>query len=270
MEELKNKVVWITGASSGIGESIAKECARKGCRLVLSARRKDQLDRVAAETGLASEDVLVIPMDMEKHEKFNDIATEALGKFGRIDYLFCNAGVSSRALAAETPIAIDKKMMDINYMGHIAHVKAVLPSMIENKKGHIIVTSSVTGKFGTPLRSAYAAAKHALIGFFDSLREELYPHNIKVTMLIPGYIHTDVSVNALTSSGEKFNRMSRFQASGMDPDVFARKALKAVLKGKREAKYGGYEMLGIYLHKFFPGLFYRKIRNMQSKNTFES
>lgn len=270
MHQFNNKVVWITGASSGIGESLAKECARSGAKLILSARRLLELERVAMETGLDQNNILVIPMDMEEYETFDTLAGKAVEKFGRIDYLFNNAGVSSRALAIDTPIAIDKKMMDINYLGHVALTKAVLPQMISNKSGHIIVTSSVTGKFGTPLRSAYAAPKHALHGFFDTLREELWDYNIKVTILCPGYIRTDVSLNALTASGSKFNKMSKFQASGMDPDILSKKILKAVLKGKREARFGGKEILGIYLHKFFPGLLYKKLRSMQAKNTFES
>ena len=270
MEKLKNQVIWITGASGGIGESLAKVCASEGASLVLSARRPDELLRVARETGLSDDNYLIVPMDMEKYEDFPSIVDQVIKKFGRIDYLFNNAGVSSRALAVETPIAIDKKMMDINYLGHVALTKLVLPHMISSGTGHIIITSSVTGKFGTPMRSAYAAGKHALHGFFDTLREELWDHNIKVTILCPGYIQTDVSVNALTASGGKFNKMSKFQAAGMNPDTLAKKVIRDVLKGKRETRYGGKEILGIYLHKFFPRLLYRSLRKMQSKNTFES
>ncbi len=270
MQKLLNQIVWITGASSGIGESLAKACAREGAKVVLSARRIDELQRVARETGLPESDFMVVPMDMEIYDNFPHLVQQVMARFGKIDYLFNNAGVSSRALAIETPVAIDKKMMDINYLGHVALTKAILPHMISSRKGHIIITSSVVGKFGTPLRSAYAGPKHALHGFFDTLREELWDYNIKVTILCPGYIRTDVSVNALNSKGEKFNRMSKFQAAGMDPDILANKVIKAVIKGKREATFGGKEILGIYLHKFFPRLLYKKLRSMQAKNTFES
>lgn len=270
MQSFTNQVVWISGASAGIGESLAREFARRGAKLVLSARRMEELQRVALESGLPSDNILIIPMDMENYQGFPDLVKEVIDKFGRIDYLFNNAGVSSRALAIDTPVEIDKKMMDINYLGHVALTKAVLPHMIKAKKGHIVVTSSVVGKFGTPLRSAYAASKHALHGFFDTLREELWDFNVKVTILCPGYIRTDVSLNALTSNGEKFNKMSKFQAGGMDPATLANKIIKAVLKNKREASFGGSEIIGIYLHKFFPRLLYRKLRAMQAKNTFES
>ncbi len=270
MAKLTDQVVWITGASGGIGEAIAKECASQGANLVLSSRRRKELKRVAKETGLSEKRFLILPMDMEDYEDFKDLVNMVINKFGKIDYLFNNAGVSSRALAIETPVSIDKKMMDINYLGHVALTKAVLPFMISSQKGHIIVTSSVTGKFGTPLRSAYAAGKHALHGFFDTLREELWDYNIKVTIICPGYIKTNVSVNAFTASGGKFNKMSKFQDAGMDPNILARKVIRDVLKGKRETTYGGKEIIGVYLHKFFPRMLYRKLRKMQEGNTFES
>ena len=270
MPKLTDQVVWITGASSGIGKAIAEECALNGANLILSSRRKEELERVARETGLPEKRFLIVPMDMENYDDFDNLVKIVIDKFGKIDYLFNNAGVSSRALAIETPVSIDKKMMDINFLGHVALTKAILPFMIKSGKGNITVTSSVTGKFGTPMRSAYAAAKHALHGFFDTLREELWEYNIKVTIICPGYIKTDVSLNALTASGGKFNKMSKFQNAGMDPKILARKVVKDVLKGKRETTYGGSEILGIYLHKFFPRLLYRKLRKMQEGNKFES
>ena len=183
MQKLKDKVVWITGASAGIGEAIALECARQGASLVLSARRREELERVAALAGLKDDRILILEMDMREFSKAPELTGTVIKKFGRVDYLFNNAGMSARALAVETDLEIDSKLMDINYLGHVALTKAVLPHMIENGFGHIVVTSSVTGKFGTPLRSAYAAPKHALHGFFNSLREEVYPKNIDITII---------------------------------------------------------------------------------------
>ena len=270
MLKLKDQVVWISGASAGIGEGIAIECARQGAKLILSSRRIEELGRVATKSGLKEEDFLILPMDMEDYDNFHKLAKMAVDKFGHIDFLFNNAGVSSRAKAIDTPIAIDKKMMDINYLGHVAITKAVLPYMINSEKGHIIITSSVVGKIGTPLRSAYSSAKHALHGFFDSLRGEVWEHNIKVTIICPGYIKTDISVNAMTASGEKFKKMSKFQAAGMNTEILAKKVIRDVLKGKRESNYGGKEIIAIYLNKFFPRFLDKKLRNMQKKNTFES
>jgi short-subunit dehydrogenase len=270
MQQFKGKVVWITGASSGIGESLVKELAGLGSKVILSARRIEELERVAREAGLTEADSLIIPMDMEDYENFESKVNLAIKKFDHVDYLFNNAGVSSRALAMETPVKIDKKIMDINYLGNIALAKALLPHMVSRRSGHIIITSSVNGKLGVPMRSAIAAPKHALHGFYNTLREELWEYNIKITIIIPGYINTNVSVNALTASGEKFNKMSKYMTEGMDPRILARKILKAVIKGKREAKFGGSEILGIYLNKFFPALLSRKLRKMQADNTLDA
>jgi len=228
MKTLKDKTVWITGASSGIGESLAIICAREGANLVLTARREEELRRVALKTGLPDESILILPADLYRFEQANSLTDQVMARFGRIDVLFNNAGISSRALAVESPIEIDRKVMDIDYFSVVALTKAVLPVMIKQKSGHLVVTSSVMGKIGTPLRSAYAAAKHALHGFFDSLREEIADDGINITMVCPGYIRTQVSVNAITPNGEKFNKMSKNQQKGIDPLVLAKKMVKAL------------------------------------------
>jgi len=268
MEQFKNQIVWISGASAGIGEAIAKEAANQGAKLVLSARRVDELNRVAKDCGLSEDRYLVLPMDMTNQKDFDSLVNLVIDKFGRIDYLFNNAGVSTRALASETPVEIDKRVMDINYFGSIALTKAVLPFMSKQQSGHIIVTSSVVGYFATPMRSAYAASKHALHGFYNALREEIYPDNIRITILCPGYIKTNISVNALKADGEKFNKMSENQAAGMSPDKLAKRVLKAVKKNHRNINIGGSELFGIYLNRFAPGLLSKILRKKQSKNSF--
>ncbi len=268
MDHFENKVAWITGASAGIGEAIAKALAVKGAKLVLSARRVNELERVAKETLLPESDVLILPLDMTDYTHYEEAVNQVMKRFGQIDYLFNNAGVSSRALAVSTPIEVDQRMMDINYFGSIALAKAVLPVMINQQSGHLIVTSSVMGCFSTPMRSAYAASKHALHGFYNALREEVYPDHIHVTIICPGYIKTEISVNALTETGEKFNQMSKKQAAGMDPEVMAEKVLKAITKKRRQAAFGGKELLGIYFNKFFPRLMAKQLRKMQEQNSF--
>ncbi len=268
MKQLREKVIWITGASSGIGEAIVKAAAQENAKIVLSSRRINELERVAKDCNLQSGKYLVLPLDMTKYDEFTAKAKEVSDHFGSIDYLFNNAGVSSRALAVDTPVSVDQQVMDINYFGSIALTKAVLPYMIKQNSGHIVVTSSVIGVFSTPMRSAYAASKHALHGFYNSLREEVFADNIRVTILIPGYIQTAISINAITASGEKFNKMSKKQANGMHPDVFVKKAFKAVKKGKRQAIIGGGELIGVYLYKYFPGLLSKILRKMQSKDSF--
>jgi short-subunit dehydrogenase len=268
MNTLRNKTVWITGASSGIGEALAIVCAREGASLVLTARREDELRRVAEKTGLPDKSLLILPADLYRVDQVNSLTEQALARFGKIDVLFNNAGISSRALAVESPVEIDRKVMEIDYFSVIALTKSVLPQMIKQKSGHIVVTSSVVGKIGTPLRSAYSAAKHALHGFFDSIRQEVADFGINITIVCPGYIHTQVSVNAITPTGEKFNKMSTNQQKGIDPLVMAEKMVQAVYKNKRELIYGGKEVLGIYLYRFSPGLLNRYLRSMHRKNSF--
>jgi short-subunit dehydrogenase len=243
-------------------------CAREGANLVLTARREDELNRVAAKTGLPEKAILILPADLSQYEEAGILAAAVIARFGSIDVLFNNAGISSRALAIESPIEIDRKVMDIDYFSVIALTKAVLPVMVKQLSGHIVVTSSVVGKIGTPLRSAYAAAKHALHGFFDSIRQEVADFGINITIVCPGYIRTQVSVNAITPTGDKFNKMSRNQQKGIDPMVMASKMVKAVYRNKRELVYGGKEVFGIYLDRFSPGLLNRYLHAMHKKNSF--
>lgn len=268
MKTLQGKTVWITGASSGIGEALAVVCAREGARLVLTARREEELKRVAAETGLADEDIMILPADLFRYDQVQTLTDQIVARFGRIDVLFNNAGISSRALAVESPIEIDRKVMDLDYFSVIALTKAVFPVMMAQKSGHIVVTSSIMGKVGTPLRSAYAAAKHALHGFFDSVRQEVADYGINITLVCPGYIRTQVSVNAITPSGERFNKMSKNQQKGIDPMIMASKMVKAVYTNKRELIYGGKEVLSIYLDRYSPGLFNRLLHRKHKKNSF--
>lgn len=268
MKTLKDKTVWITGASSGIGEALAMVCAGKGANLVLTARREEELIRVAGKTGLPAERFMILPADLYRYDQVQTLTDQVMARFGRVDVLFNNAGISSRALAIESPIEIDRKVMDIDYFSVIALTKSVLPIMVKQHEGHIVVTSSVMGKIGTPLRSAYAAAKHALHGFFDSLRQEVIDYGINITMVCPGYIHTQVSVNAITPTGERFNKMSKNQQKGIEPLVLATKMVKAVYSNKREVIYGGKEVLGIYLDRFSPGLLNLYLHRKHKQNSF--
>jgi short-subunit dehydrogenase len=268
MKSLKNKIVWITGASSGIGEALAIVCAHEGARLVLTARREDELARVAGLTGLSEDSILILPADLTDLGQIPNLIERVNIRFGRVDVLFSNAGISSRALALDSPLEIDKKVMDIDYFSVIALAKAVAPGMIGRKEGHIVVTSSVMGKIGTPLRSAYSAAKHALHGFFESFRAEIADTGVKITMLCPGYIHTQVSVNAITPTGGKFNKMSKNQLHGKDPLKFAEVVIRGIKKDKLEIHYGGKETLGPILYRISPKIVNAYLRKQHEKNRF--
>lgn len=261
-QNFKDKVVWITGASSGIGEALSIAFAAAGARLILSARRTDELQRVKRSLQVSDKDCLILPLDLEQPESFPNKVSQVLNYFNRLDIVVHNGGISQRSWIKDTPLAIDHKVMAINYFGPVALTKAILPHFLEQKQGHFVVISSLVGKFGTPLRSAYAASKHALHGFFDSLRAETWRESIQVTIICPGYIRTDISVNAITDTGEKHNRMDKNQQQGMAPEVCAEKILQAVAGGKQEVVIGGKETLSIYLKRFLPGLLNRLVKKI--------
>jgi len=259
----ENKVAWITGASSGIGEALAYALHDRGADVILSSRREGALNRVRDTMKGDPSGVHVIPLDLSQTDTLSQKAEQALSIYGRVDYLFNNGGMSQRSLAVETDMEVIRKIMEINFFGTVALTRSVLPSMIERETGHIVVTSSVIGKFGTRLRSSYAASKHALHGWFDSLRQEVYEHDINVTLVCPGYVKTRVTLNALQGDGSRHGQMGEGQEKGMEPEEFARKLLPKVAKGKQEVYIGGKEILAIYLKRFAPGLLNRLLRNVR-------
>lgn len=259
---LRDKVVWITGASSGIGKGLTLELSNQKALLIISARNKKALESVKNECK-SSENVKVLPLDLENYENFNDIAKEAISWFGRIDILVNNGGISQRSFAKDTLVSIDKRIMEINYIGTIALTKAVLPHFLERKQGQFVITTSIVGKIGTPLRSTYAASKHALHGFFDSLRTEIYHDNIDVTLICPGFVTTNVSMNALQGDGTPQQTMDKATANGIKPDRFAKLMAKAIKNKKEEVYIAGFkEKLGVYVKRWFPKIFSVMVRKM--------
>lgn len=259
MSYFKNKVVWVTGASSGIGEALAKQLAKAGAKLILSARRTPELERVKKECGLDDQNGLVLPLDLADSNTMNQKVKEAVNHFDRIDVLINNGGISQRSLIVDTDISVYQKLMDINYIGTVALTKEVLKIFISQQSGQFAVVSSLMGKFASPLRSGYCGVKHALHGFFDALRLEHQKDNIKVTIVCPGYISTDVSMNALTGSGEKQQTMDEKTAKGLSPEKCAQQICTALARGKKEINIGGTETYAVYIKRFFPGLLDRII-----------
>lgn len=257
-----HKIIWITGASSGIGKSLALELSKQQTKLILSSRNEAALNAVKNACKYP-ENVKVLPLDLEDYNNLSLKVEAALALFGGIDMLFNNGGVSQRSLAKDTSIAVDKRLIDVNYLGTVALTKALLPHFIDKKDGHFVVITSIVGKIGTPLRSSYAASKHALHGFFDSLRAEVYQYNIKVTLACPGFVQTNVSLNALTADGTPQNKMDGATKNGLTPEVFAKKLLKAVRQEKQEVYIGGFkEKLAVYVKRFFPKLLSKMIRKL--------
>lgn len=256
-----NKVIWITGASSGIGEALVKELTlNTNAQIILSSRKEDLLYAVAEKAGLAANRYAVIPLDLMDYKNMPDVASKAIEQFGKIDLLINNAGLSQRSLAVETDIEVDKRLMDIDFIGTAALTKAVLPYMIRNGGGQIAVVSSLMGIFGAPMRSGYAAAKHALHGFFDALRAELYNQKILITIICPGFIQTDISINAVTGDGSQQGTMDDATMKGMPVHIFAQKMLRAIEKQQNQKAIGGKEVLAVYLKRFFPGVLAKVIR----------
>jgi dehydrogenase/reductase SDR family protein 7 len=256
-----NQVVWITGASSGIGEALALQFAAAGSKVVLSARRREELERVRQRcrgAGADPEHALVLPLDVTDYTSMPDAVSRVVGSFDRIDMLVNNAGISQRGLCVDTDLSVYRRLMEVDVLGQIALTKAVLPVMLDQAGGHIAVTSSVAGKVGTPYRTGYCSAKHAVMGFFDALRAEVAQHGIRVTTITPGFIRTEISANALRGDGSVFGETDRDVAGGMDVTRCAAVIMKGFREGTPEIAVGeGREMKALWLKRYFPGLVFR-------------
>ncbi len=260
--DFKNKVVWVTGASSGIGEALVKQLAKREALIVLSSRNKKELERVKVEAGLNDSNSYILPLDLEDYHQVPKSVPLALKKWGRVDVLINNGGVSQRDLAENSKIEVTEKLMNINFFGTVALTMALYPHFKSRKSGVIAVVSSVAGKVGTRMRSSYCASKHALHGYFDSLRAEAYHDGIQVTLMCPGFIKTKISINALLGSGKSQGSMDDAQANGLDVDITAKKMLDAIATGKDEVIISGIkERFAAFLKRFAPALLSRLLRN---------
>lgn len=257
----KNKRVWITGASSGIGKAVAESLAQKGAHLVLSSRRESVLaDLVKSLPG--NEHHTIFPLDVSNPQELAKKLTEKQELVGAIDVLVNNAGISQRALTWEATPESERLLMETNFFGAVAAARAVLPGMMKRNNGSIAILSSPAGKFGFPLRSSYAASKHALHGYFESLQAELKDHEIKISFICPGRVQTDISKNALKGDGSKAMAMDERLARGITAEECANVIIKALEKGTPEV-YLGREQVLIYLHRYAPWLFRRIVKRIK-------
>lgn len=263
MKGFHNKVVWITGASSGIGMALAYELAKKGARLALSARNQERLEQIRENCLSLGADTEVFPFDLSRVEEIPQVTEHIMKHYNQVDLLINNGGISQRSLTYETALEVDRRIMEINYFGNIALTKAVLPYMIKQGYGYLAVTTSIVGKFGFPLRSSYSASKHALHGFYESLRTEMTSKNIKITMIVPGRVHTNISLHALNKEGKAQGVMDSGQAHGLPADQCARKILRGIEKNKGEIFVGGKELLMLYIKKYWPFLFYQIVKRTE-------
>jgi dehydrogenase/reductase SDR family member 7B len=254
--DFKNKTVWITGASSGIGKAVALELSKENTTLVLSDIDEKGLAEVAEICTKNNCATLIVPMDLGNEISVESAAKQVFNKNMKIDCLYQFAGISQRSLVIETPLFVDRKIFEINFFGAVALTKAVLPEMIKNGGGQIAVTSSMVGKFGFPYRSSYSATKHALQGFFESLRAENVKNNIQVSILIPGRVKTNISVNAITKDGKSHGKMDEGQDKGITAEKAAKIICRGLKKNKKEILVGGNELLMVHIRRFIPGLYY--------------
>lgn len=253
-----NKTIWITGASSGIGEGLTYFLNKRNCKLIISSRNEEKL-KVVKNNCQIPDNVAVLPIDLAQFDSMVSKTERAISFFGPIDLLINNAGVSQRSLLIETDFKVYQKLIDINYLGTVALTKAILPHFVANKRGHFAVITSLMGKFGSPYRSGYCGAKHALHGFFDVLRMEHEKDGIDVTLICPGFVQTNVAKNALTSDGSEQNKDDDATQRGLVVEAFVQKMVRALERKKFEAYLGKKEVVGVYLKRFFPKLLHRVV-----------
>lgn len=257
---MDDKVIWITGASSGIGEALAYALNARGCNIIISARREEALNRVKKHCRFPK-NATVLPLDLADFESLHLITRKAIKIHGKIDILINNGGLSQRSLIFDTKFEVYQQLMNVNYLGTINLTKNILPYFIAQKSGHFVTITSLMGKFSSPYRSGYCGAKHALHGFFDALRMEHEKDNIHVTLICPGFIQTNVAKNALTGDGTALQQEDEATKNGMQVERCAEEIISAITKKKFEVYIGGKEKYAVYLKRLFPKLLHRVVLN---------
>ncbi|AEV32404.1 short-chain dehydrogenase of unknown substrate specificity [Owenweeksia hongkongensis DSM 17368] len=259
MSYFKGKTIWVTGASSGIGEATAKALSSKGCQLILSARRASELERVKSECS-NPDSIQILPLDLLNNKEAQQWVDTAWKAFDGVDILINNGGIGQFGSVIETSDEVERKVFETNYFGHVAITKAILPKMLKANKGQILTISSIAGKFGQANLAAYSASKAAVNLYYESLKEELHNTPIKIQVVSPGFIKTNVTINSLKPDGSKMEKNSPAQENGMPTDVFAKKLLKVLPKDSFHSYIGNKELLAVPLHTFVPGLLYKMLR----------
>ena len=253
----KSKIIWITGASSGIGEALAYHWAAPGTRMVLSGRNLEQLGKVAETCQNKGAVTRILAFDLTVTDEITSAVFTFQSEFPRLDILVNNGGISQRSLLIDTQVEVARKIMEVDFWSHAELTRQILPFMVKTGGGKLVVISSLTGLFGFPMRSAYSAAKHALHGFFETLRLEHFKDHIYVTMVCPGMIRTNISLHALTASGSEHGWMDKGQENGVTAEKCAERIAKAVQKNRKEVIIGKKDVIMPYLKRYVPWLFYK-------------
>jgi short-subunit dehydrogenase len=261
----ENKVIWVTGASSGIGEACVYEFAKQHAKLIITALEEEVLQQVKEKCiQLGATAVFVLQANLSQLDSLESLANQAWNCFGTIDLIYNNAGISQRATTIDTDFSVISKIMDINYFAPVILTKTILQKMTENGGGQIAVTTSISGKFGFPLRAAYCSSKHALYGFFETIAAEYFKDNIRVTIVCPGRVQTQISLHALEKDGKPHGKLDPGQAKGITAEKAARKIIRAFEKKKPEILVGKNELLMVFIKRFFPKLCRKLIRNIKT------
>lgn len=265
LKSLQDKVVWITGASSGLGKALAQECALQGAHVVLTARRFEELENVRVGL-LKPEQHLSIAADITDENQVRHAYEQVLQRKGRIDWLINNAGLSQRALITETTMQTERAIMELDYFSQVFLTKTALPSFLQQKSGRIVFVSSVAGLLGTQYRASYSAAKAAIHLWANSLRAEVAEQGVDVSVIFPGFVKTNVSINALNGEGKAQGYDNEATANGLEADEFAKITVNALLKGEEYIVVGGRkEVLGTWVSRLSPSTLYKMIRKMKVK-----
>lgn len=271
------KCVWVTGASSGLGKELAIQLgSRQKARVILSARRADALQETKQEivaAGGSAKDIHILPLDMEQLAALPAAAEKACALFGGIDVLINNAGISQRELGCNTDFSVDVHLTHVNFLGPACLAKAVLPSMATRGGGTLINISSLAGKVGVPLRTAYCGSKHAVVGFFDALRVEEHARGsgITVTNVCPGSVRTNIARNAKVGDGSARGESDVNIESGLDPSWACERILAAAASGVDECWIAaGLEMFLAYVAQYAPGFCKWALKKMAKKKIAET
>jgi dehydrogenase/reductase SDR family protein 7B len=257
MLKIQGKIAWITGASSGIGEALASELFSQGATVILSARNRDKLNELKTRFDFRDKNrCFIVPCDVTRQTEIDQAVNEVKSLVDHIDLLINNAGISQRSYTLDTSLSVDRQLFEVNFFGTVAITKAILPWMISKGGGHIVVISSMAGKYGFRMRSSYSASKHALHGFFETLRAELHDKQVGVTIVCPGRVKTDISINSVTGDGKKYGIMDAGQKNGVPVEKCARIIVRAIKAKRKEVFIGGRELFLLTVKRFCPPLYY--------------
>jgi dehydrogenase/reductase SDR family member 7B len=262
--DVKNKIIWLTGASSGIGEGLAIALAKQGAKLILSARQEGKL--IQLKQQLTNSDLhRVVPLDLADSTNFNSRLSVIISEMGNIDILINNAGISLRSTARETQLAVHRQVMEVNYFGTIAMTQTILPNMLSAGSGMIVTIASVAGKVAGKGMSGYSGSKHAIIGYMDSLRAEESENGIQVLTICPGFVQTNISINSMTGDGKTLGTMSKAIRTGITVTDCADKIILAIKNNKDEVVIGkGISYWAPIIKRFTPNL----LRKLVAKNNY--